>query len=186
MNKDQLKLLALAAVVTHAEGLASKLTSLAEEIEAANPATAQQLAAIAEVQAQLKDAQEVIAEKEAQAATQAAAVADARRAAAAVNDFSKPQRQTSPGAVARVTGGDAPGASKGTFGFQNLGQYLKACAASLRGGLDSRIQAAVTTYGRESVLPDGGFAVPPEYAALIEKIAAEEDMALMNLVDVRP
>lgn len=187
MNKEQLKLLALAAVVSHAEGLAEKLTAMATEIEAANPATAEQMAAIRAVQAQLKDAQEVIAEKEIAAKEQADLVTEARRASAAVAEFSKPIRQTSPEPVARVTGGDKPGAGKGTFGFQSLAEYLKAAINSKSSGnLDRRIAAAATTFGRESVLPDGGFAVPPDYAANIEKIVGESETSLANLVDVRP
>lgn len=187
MNKEQLKMLALAAVISHAEGLTEKLTAMADEIEAAPSATAEQLAAIRAVQAQLKDAQEVIAEKEREAQEQANAVAEARRAASAVAELGRPVRQTSPENVARVTGGDKPGASKGTFGFQSLAEYVKAAANSKQSGsLDRRIAAAATTYGRESVLPDGGFAVPPDYAAAIEKIVGESETSLANLVDVRP
>lgn len=187
MNKEQLKLLALAAVVTHAESLTQKLTAMADELEAANPATAEQLSAIRAVQSQLKDAQEVIAEKELEAQEQASVVAEARRAAAFVAELSRPIRQTAPEATTRITGGEKPGASKGTFGFQSLSEYIKAALNSKSSGnLDRRIAAAATTYGREAVLPDGGFAVPPDYAATIEKIVGESESSLANLVDVRP
>lgn len=186
MNKDQMKLLALAALVEHAEGLASKLTSMASEIES-TPATAEQLAAIRAVQAQLKDAQDVIAEKESAEKEQQELLAKARQQAAAVADLSKPLRKTSPDAVARVTGGDKPGASKGTFGFSSLGEYVKAARESkATGSLEKRIAAAVTTYGREAVLPDGGYAVPPEYAATIEKLMDDADESLARFVDERP
>ena len=70
-----------------------------------------------------------------------------------VADLSKPIRKTGPEAVSpRITGGDKPGASKGTFGFQSLGEYVKAARAFKSSGkLDERIENAVTTYGRESV-----------------------------------
>lgn len=187
MNKEAMKLLALAALVSHAEGLAEKLNTMAAEIETANPATAEQLSAIRAVQQQLKDAQEVIAEKELAAKEQTDLVAEARRSASAVSDLSKPIRKTSPDGVSRVTGGDKPGASKGTFGFTSLSEYVLAARNhKASGSLDPRIANAATTYGRESVLPDGGFAVPPEYAANIEKIMDDSDDSLVRFVDERP
>lgn len=189
MTKEQMKLLALAALVAHAEGLADRLGTMATEIENANPATAEQLAAIRAVQSELKDAQEVIALKEAADKEQKELAAGARRQAQAVAELARPQRQTSPEAVipSRITGGDKPGASKGTFGFQSLSEYVKAARNhKATGTMDPRIANAATTYGREAVLPDGGFAVPPDYAATIEKVIDGADDNLIKFVDVRP
>lgn len=184
MTKTQMQLLALAAVVSHAEGLADQLNTMASQLEGETPATAEQLAAVRAVQAQLKDAQDVIAEKEQAAKAQEELLASVRASTASVADLSKPIRQTQPG---RITGGDKPGASKGTFGFQSLQEYVAAARNHKASGtLDPRIANAATTYGRESVLPDGGFAVPPEYAANIEKIMDDSDDSLVRFVDERP
>ncbi len=189
MNRKQMMTMTLAALVTHAEGLAAELNSLASAVETAGtPMTAEQKAAILATQAQLKDAQEVIAEKETAEKEQQDLVAAARKQAGNVADLSKPIRKTGPEAVSpRITGGDKPGASKGTFGFQSLGEYVKAARAFKSSGkLDERIENAVTTYGRESVLPDGGFAVPPDYAETIEKLMDDSDESLVRFVDERP
>src|SRR4051812_8387063 len=107
MTREQLKLLTLAALVEHAEGLAEKLTAMAGDMEgSATPATAEQIAAIRAVQASLKDAQEIISEKEKLEREQQETVTQARQAAASVAEFSRPVRRTSPDA--RVTGGDKP------------------------------------------------------------------------------
>lgn len=187
MDKKQMMALTIAALVAHAESLAAKLTALATDVEnAGTQATAEQLAAIRAVQSQLKDAQDVIAEKEASAKESQDLVAKARQQASAVADLSKPIRKTAPDAVARVTGGDKPGAGKGTFGFQSLGEYVKAARESkATGSLEKRISAAVSTYGREAVLPDGGFAVPPDYAEIIEKLMDDSDESLVRFVDER-
>jgi HK97 family phage major capsid protein len=180
MNKEQMKLLALAALVTHAESLAEKLTTMASDLENGTPATAEQLSAIRAVQAQLKDAQEVIAEKELAAKEQEELLASARASAASVSELSKPVRQTSP---ARVTGGDKPGASKGTWGFQSEGEFIIA-ARNFKAGkkLDPRIMNAATTFGSEGVNEEGGFAVPPDYRSAIRK-ALEGETSLANLCD---
>lgn len=183
MNRDQMKLLTLAALVEHAEGLAEKLNTLAGEIEnVGQAATAEQLAAIRAVQSSLKDAQEVIAEKEKSEKERAELLAEARRAANAVGDLSKPIRQTSPDPIARVTGGDKPGASKGTGGFQSAGEFIIACRNHKAGRKDQRIQNAQTTFGSEGVNEDGGFAVPPDFRANIRK-AIEGPDSLAALCD---
>ena len=56
------------------------------------------------------------------------------------------------------------GSSRGTGGFRSLGGFLGAIKAASAGQIDPRlIQGAVSTYGNESVGPDGGFSVPPEW-----------------------
>lgn len=180
MNRDQLMKLALAAVVAHAEGLAETLNTLATDVENAGPqATPEQLAAIRATQAQLKDAQDVIAEKEAAAKEQEELLASARRSVNAAADLSKPIRQTSPG---RITGGDKPGASKSTFGFQSAGEFIIAARNHKAGRRDARIMNAATTYGSESVNEEGGFLVPPDYRENIRK-AIEGEGSLAALCD---
>lgn len=180
MNKEQMKLLALAAVVTHAESLAEKLTTMAAELEGSPEASAEQMAAVRAVQAQLKDAQDVITEKEQAAKAQEELLASVRASAASVAELSKPVRQTSP---ARITGGDKPGASKNTFGFQSAGEFIIA-ARNFKAGrkLDQRIMNAATTYGSESVNEEGGFLVPPDYRENIRK-AIEGEGSLAALCD---
>lgn len=179
MNKEQLKLMALAAVVTHAESLAEKLNTMATELEGETPATAEQMAAIRAVQASLKDAQDVIAEKEQAAKAQEELLASVRASAASVAEFSKPVRQTSPG---RITGGDKPGASKNSFGFQSAGEFIIAARNHKAGRRDARIMNAATTYGSESVNEEGGFLVPPDYRENIRK-AIEGEGSLAALCD---
>ncbi|MBL8924132.1 MAG: phage major capsid protein [Myxococcaceae bacterium] len=180
MTKEQMKLLALAAVVSHAEGLAEKLNTMATELESGTPATAEQLAAIRAVQAQLKDAQDVIAEKEQAAKEQEELLAETRRAVASAAELSKPVRQTT---AARITGGDKPGASRGTWGFQSEGEFIIA-ARNHRAGIkrDPRILNAATTFGSEGVNEEGGFAVPPDYRSNIRK-AIEGQSSLAALCD---
>lgn len=183
MTREQMKLMTLAALVAHAEGLADTLTTKASELEnASTPATAEQVAAIRAVQASLKDAQEVIAEKEASEREQQELVAQARQAAASVAELARPVRKTSPEPVARITGGDKPGASKGTWGFQNEGEFVLAARNHKAGRKDPRILNAASTFGSEGVNEDGGFAVPPDYRAAIRK-ALEGPDSLAALCD---
>jgi HK97 family phage major capsid protein len=47
-----------------------------------------------------------------------------------------------------------------TSGFHSVGEYLGAVKNASGGSIDQRLLNAVTTYGGESLGPDGGFAVP--------------------------
>lgn len=72
-------------------------------------------------------------------------------------------------------------ATDGRWGFANAAQYLTAvCNASKKSGgaVDPRlIQNAPTTYGREGVGEDGGFAVPPDFrTTIIQKVTGEESL----------
>ena len=73
----------------------------------------------------------------------------------------------------------------GNWGFNSMGQYLNSVlTASRQGGtVDPRlIQNAPTTYGREGVGEDGGFAVPPDFRSqIITKVTGEE--SLLNKTD---
>lgn len=69
----------------------------------------------------------------------------------------------------------------GRWGFANAATYLTAvCNASKKSGatVDPRlIQNAPSTYGREGVGEDGGFAVPPDFrSTIISKVTGEESL----------
>lgn len=100
-----------------------------------------------------------------------------------------PQRKTSAEWLpsARVEGGDTNGATKGSFGFRNVGEFAqKVCAkaknphASLD-QIDNRLAklyaATLSTYGSEGVGADGGYAVPPDFRAnILKKIDGEDSL----------
>lgn len=68
----------------------------------------------------------------------------------------------------------------GRWGFANAAQYLQAVTnASKRGSTpDPRlIQNAPTTYGREGVGEDGGFAVPPDFrSTIVQKVTGVDSL----------
>lgn len=74
-----------------------------------------------------------------------------------------------------------------TFGFKSFGEYAFHVrnAALGNGRLDQRLKAAATTYGNEGSGPDGGFAVPPQFASEISSLALEEQ-SLLALTDDTP
>lgn len=74
-----------------------------------------------------------------------------------------------------------------TFGFKSFGEYaFHVRAAALGNGrLDTRLQAAATTYGNEGSGPDGGFAVPEQFATEIYSTALEEQ-SLLAMADDTP
>lgn len=74
-----------------------------------------------------------------------------------------------------------------TLGFKTMGEFAFHVrnAALGNGRLDPRLKAAATTYGNESVGPDGGFAVPPQFASEIAALALEEQ-SLLSLADAMP
>lgn len=66
-------------------------------------------------------------------------------------------------------------------GFDNMGQFALAARAHAKGANESepvkKLLAAATTYGNENTGADGGFLVPPEFAAEIwKKVEAEENL----------
>ena len=74
-----------------------------------------------------------------------------------------------------------------TLGFKTLGEFAFHVrnAALGNGRLDPRLKAAASTYGNESAGPDGGFAVPPQFAQTISSLALEEQ-SLLALADNMP
>lgn len=76
----------------------------------------------------------------------------------------------------RITGGDAVGATRGSWGFRSIGEFAKVVASG-DARSDPRIQAAATTYGNETTLADGGYAVPPDFREkIVKKIAGEDSL----------
>ena len=71
----------------------------------------------------------------------------------------------------------------GRGAFNSLGGFLGAVHnAGVTGRVDPRlVQSAVTTYGNESTGPDGGFAVPAQYASAIWDIVGGEKSILGQL-----
>lgn len=59
-------------------------------------------------------------------------------------------------------------------GFRSFGDFSQAVIK----GSDERLARAATTYGNESSGPDGGFAVPPEFASEIASVAYAEESLL--------
>lgn len=78
-------------------------------------------------------------------------------------------------------------ADRKTMGFKSMGEFaFHVRNASLGNGrLDPRLKAAATTYGNEGAGPDGGFAVPPQFASEIAALALEEQ-SLLSLADNTP
>lgn len=74
-----------------------------------------------------------------------------------------------------------------THNFKSLGEFAHHVrnAALGNGRLDDRLKAAASTYGNEGVGPDGGFAVPPQFANTISTLALEED-SLLSYADNTP
>lgn len=72
-------------------------------------------------------------------------------------------------------------------GFKHLGEFAHFVrqAAQGQGRIDERLTRAASTYGAESVGPDGGFAVPPEFASEITRPVLEED-SLLAYADAVP
>jgi HK97 family phage major capsid protein len=81
---------------------------------------------------------------------------------------------------APITGGDAPGATKGTAGFQSFGHFARACRMAAGGEIDPRLKvlnAAATSFGQEGVGADGGYLVPPDFrTTIIKKVLAEDQL----------
>ena len=61
-------------------------------------------------------------------------------------------------------------------GFKHFAEFLGAVRNASFGKLDPRLaQNAITTYGNESLGPDGGFAVPPDFRASIVEAWGDDD-----------
>ena len=78
---------------------------------------------------------------------------------------------------------------KGRWGFSNLGEYAKSVRNAVLnpGQMDTRLikNATASTYSTESVGPDGGFAVPPEYRAEIQSLVMGES-SILSQCDAMP
>lgn len=188
MEKKILMAMSIVQLAEKAEAFAAELGKLQDNIEKeGRVATAEEQAAISNAVRSLEAIEEERVRREKETVANNELMERATNARATAAKFGAPQRLTQPENVQRITGGDKPGASKGTFGFQSLAEYVNAARTSkATSSMDPRIANAATTYGREAVLPDGGFAVPPEYAATIEKVMDGSDDSLVKFVDERP
>lgn len=71
-------------------------------------------------------------------------------------------------------------------GFKSYGDFAASIVrAATDKGVDERLTRAATTYGSESSGPDGGFAVPPEFANAISSLAYGQE-SLLPLCDSMP
>ena len=68
------------------------------------------------------------------------------------------------------------------WGFQNMGEFCASVKSAVLnpGAMDQRLiqNAALSTYGSESIGADGGFAVPPEWRSEIMRMVEGEDSLL--------
>jgi HK97 family phage major capsid protein len=85
----------------------------------------------------------------------------------------------------RITGGDVPGASKGTAGFRSLGEFASCVRNAVGGqGADPRLRvlaAAPTTQSQEAVGADGGYLVPPDFRTnILQKVQGEDSLLALT------
>lgn len=172
MNPKMILVATLLALVERAEELVAKMTTTKAEIEASGEATEAQKAAIQSARDELVLIEVELDKREKATADTAALLGSIDDASTRVGAYAKPVRRTAPG---RVTGGDKPGASKETWGFQSPGEFVLAARNHKAGRKDPRIIAAITTFGSEGVNEDGGFAVPPDYRSNIRKALEGQD-----------
>jgi HK97 family phage major capsid protein len=105
------------------------------------------------------------------AAPQPRVTATAASALGATTATAPPQNGAS-----TFTGGTLVSANFGNHGFTRGAQeWLSSVKMASYGKTDPRLLNAVTTYGSEGIGPDGGFAMPPDFAATITSIVTGED-----------
>lgn len=93
-----------------------------------------------------------------------------------------------PVATGRISVGEPNSRKDGKWGFNNLADFAVSVRnATKHGGLvDPRLQnATLSTYGNEGVGSEGGFAVPPEFRALVQELVMGED-GLLGRCDAMP
>lgn len=122
--------------------------------------------------------------------------ADAMKASvsAGTGRVSDPQRPGTSDPQARGPGaGGLPNTTLRTreerdrWGFSNLGDFAQAVRAWGQGRQDPRLiaNASLSTYSSEGVGADGGFAVPPEWRAEIQRLVTGED-SILSMCDAMP
>ena len=92
----------------------------------------------------------------------------------------------------QITGGDPRVLQDPKRGFKHAGEYFQAVVQGSRKGpnvvIDERLNIMATaigsTYANESAGADGGFLVPPEFAATIREYSLEGD-ALLKALDIK-
>ncbi len=168
--------------LTSMELLHDRLAQISEEVIVTEnlaesdkrPLTAEELKKIDDYRAEFKDIEAQIAAKESSRAMAEKVATPMRRltnpepANTVEVEEEVPQRQ-------RITGGDRPGATRGSMGFVSIGDFAAAARRTHLGKGDLRILNAPTSFGQESVGADGGFAVPPDFRTEIMKQVMAED-----------
>lgn len=92
-------------------------------------------------------------------------------------------KETHYGQAARVKDNIEDDAKRG---FRNYGDFAASVVrAATDKGIDERLIRAASTFGNESSGPDGGYAVPPEFAREIASLAYGEE-SLLSLCDDTP
>lgn len=74
-----------------------------------------------------------------------------------------------------ITGGERADRKHGMFGFKGKADWLQAVKAAAYGRTDQRLMNAVSTYGQEGIGADGGFMVPPDFAAQVTQLVTGEE-----------
>lgn len=171
----------------------TKENTMTQEIQAVDTAAIETRAATAALEKETKRASDILAIGEDHADVGGVQLAvQAVREGVSVTEFQtrllaakrgKGNAEIHYGAAARVSDNILNDAKRG---FANYGDFCGAIvrAASDR-GIDERLTRAATTYGAENNGPDGGYAVPPEFANEISSIAYAEE-SLLSRCDTMP
>jgi HK97 family phage major capsid protein len=78
-----------------------------------------------------------------------------------------------------ITGGTLASARDPRWGFRSKSEWFNALRRSANPAVrDERLMNAVTTYGQEGIGPDGGFAIPPEWASESMRVVEGEESLL--------
>lgn len=100
----------------------------------------------------------------------------------------QPQRQQPHVQTRALTQPGHRAAMRGNHGFLDIGGFCRAVMfGSMKGGTpDPRLQmASATTVGSEAIGADGGFAVPPDFAAAIQ-VLVNGEASLLSMCDTYP
>ena len=98
-------------------------------------------------------------------------LATAERLAAAAQNMAAPQRKTSPAAAPlKGTPGISATENSKTWDFKGLGDYFGAVNKASQGVYDPRLVKNATTYANEGTNADGGFLLPPDFRAGVQKL----------------
>jgi len=80
-----------------------------------------------------------------------------------------------------ISGGTLASARSPDFGFRSFDDFTRAVRGASFGQPDGRLMNAVTTYGSEGTGADGGFALPPSFAATVAEAVMGEGTLVSRL-----